>query len=177
MAGEIGPTVEFKSDMTEALAALNRIGIEIRDLKNFFLEEIDPMMTEFFREQFATAGSAGGAPWPQNKPSTRNDKIFRGAQLEVMRDSDRLMDSYIDPENRDAIREIGPQRYARGSRVEYADIHQDWFTITKWGNVLFDQPIEVPPRQVVPERMPVEFTDQWSAALEKRIWRAWEATL
>jgi hypothetical protein len=65
----------------------------------------------------------------------------------------------------ESVREFGKNKYTRSSSINHNLFHQLGFTVTRWGRVVFRSPRAVPPRRIIPERMPRAQVGAWETSL------------
>jgi phage gpG-like protein len=86
-------------------------------------EEIIDMMRADIGEQFATEGQTMSGGWAPLKPVTIERKEAEGLHTEIMRATDRLMQSLTDDRGSDQVHEVTPIGFDFGSTVEYGKYH------------------------------------------------------
>jgi hypothetical protein len=114
-----------------------------------FETRVIPLLAEFFEDQFATEGSAGGEPWEPLKPTTLMRKKQLGfADKGILRRKDKLYDALTSRERGTTGRRI--QINQKGLRMivtlKYGALHQEG---SPGGRI--------PARVLVPDPMPDEF--------------------
>jgi hypothetical protein len=168
--------------MAEADAFLARLKGKAADLRPVFAGVIDPSVTRALRDQFETSGRALGTPWQalslvtrrlRSRPDPRRggrastSKVGRAkfGFAAILRDTGRLAQSLVSPGDPEGIRDIGVQRYARGSSVPYAALHQEGFTVTQMFGRPLRSPKRVAPRPIIPENLPAPLIASWEGAV------------
>jgi phage gpG-like protein len=86
-------------------------------------EEIISLVQEDIQEQFDTEGQSMSGGWAPLKPVTVERKAAAGLQTEIMRATDRLMQSFTDDRGSDQTRIITPHGFEFGSKVDYGKYH------------------------------------------------------
>ena len=144
----------------EAQRMLREAGKRSRNLSPVFRGPVDKLVTKLFTDQFATEGKSGPLPWAPLSAATLADKArIRRGRMGVLRRFNTLWASLVKSGGPQGIRDIGPDRYERGTAVPYAAAHQLGARIRRWGNVTFRTPKRLPVRQVVPDPAPPRFVD------------------
>lgn len=81
------------------------------------------LMKDDIQEQFDSQGGSMSGGWPPLKPVTIARKARLGLSPEIMRATDRLMQSLTDVAGSDQVMDIGPHGFKFGSSVEYGAYH------------------------------------------------------
>lgn len=81
------------------------------------------LMKADIQEQFDTEGGSMSGGWAPLKPVTIAEKARKGLRPEIMRATDRLMESLTDEANSDQVLEVGAQMFKFGSSVDYGKYH------------------------------------------------------
>lgn len=82
---------------------------------------MDEEITAIVSEQFATQGGRGSGGWAALVDSTVAYKAANNLRPEILRATDALYESLINPEHADSLRIIEPQALVRGSHVQSKD--------------------------------------------------------
>src|SRR5579859_2304683 len=146
------------------------------DLRPVWADVVEPTVTEFFEEQFATEGRAGGTPWAPLTPATLAAKARAGREgMGILRFTNALWGSFVNAGSAGSIRVMEPQRYVRGSSLTtpsgrgLAALHQSGWIATQWGGRPFHAARDVPPRPIVPDPLPQAWVLTWGDAVAKYI--------
>lgn len=83
------------------------------------------VLRQAIEEQFASEGSHASGGWAPLADSTVREKARKGYRPEILRATDRLMESLTSKFDSDHIEEMrGPDTLAYGTRVPYGIFHQ-----------------------------------------------------
>jgi hypothetical protein len=156
---------------------LEQIDGKAADLRPFFIEELQPLVTEFLTRRFDTGGAFGGAPWSPLAEATlalrKRPGHGRGG---IGRDTGRMWASWVKSVGATAapggVLKITKDRYERGSSLKQSlFFHYGIESVTKpvqiedksggarWIFVRRKVPKRIPPRYIVPDVLPAEFLD------------------
>lgn len=140
--------------------------------------KIDKSVTMMFKRQFDTEGAFGGTPWKPLAPATIKARAKPGrGRGGILRDFNTLWASLVNIGDPDGIRLIEPLRYTRGTRVPYAQAHQEGKvgrrttrTGKKVGSHGKNQTRKMtrtvlPRRPIIPDPMPDHITRVWEGIL------------
>jgi phage gpG-like protein len=86
-------------------------------------EKIIDLMREDIQEQFDSEGQSMSGGWAPLKPVTIERKAALGLSPEIMRATDRLMQSLTDERGGDQVHEVTPHGFDFGSKVDYGKYH------------------------------------------------------
>lgn len=120
---------------------LLRVGANASDSAPAFASIADFWIDET-KEQFATEGRHASGGWKPLQPATLERKRRNHLRPEILRATDRMMDSLTVKGDSDMILEISASELLFGSKVPYVGAHQ--------------RPKATSP---LPQRRPVEFTE------------------
>lgn len=119
---------DVRSNMGDVLKDLDDAQGRTDDLRPVF-RLFDRRVSMFARRQFETSGAVGGTPWEELDESTKKARQRhrggnRGGVSRPLWDFGKLKTSLqeVGPES---VREVGRQRYVRGTTVFYARFHQE----------------------------------------------------
>lgn len=147
---------DVRSNMGDVLEDLDDARGRTEDLRAPF-RLFDRRVGMFARRQFETAGAAGGEPWEELDESTKRARRRhrggnRGGVNRPLWDFGKLKTSLqeVGPES---VREVGRQRYVRGTTVFYARFHQEGEG--------------VPQRQIFPDPWPMQLRFSVNALLKR----------
>ena len=117
--------VQVTVDATQILAALARLQAAAHDLRPA-LDRLGVAFVSRIRGTFEQQADPYGRAWPGLKPSTLRRRRMKGAGAQILRDTNRLMNSitHVTGENEVTI---------GATDVEYAAIHQFGGTINRKG--------------------------------------------
>lgn len=101
---------------------LTRFGEFAGDAAPAWLKIIDEMKTDI-QEQFDTQGASMSGGWAPLKPVTIERKSAMGLRPEIMRATDRLMQSLTDAAGSDQELKVEPHGFEFGSKVAYGGFH------------------------------------------------------
>jgi len=104
-----------------ALAALHLEEVGARALD---VAPIAPAVRTLFAAGEQARFAASGPGWPQLADSTKQLKEAAGLDRRILRASDRLYESLVNPDSADAIKTTTPDRIELGTKVPYARFHQ-----------------------------------------------------
>ena len=106
---------------------LNRelLGVSGRavDMRPAFVAILDLWRAET-AEQFGTEGQHASGGWKPLRPATAAAKRRRGQRPEILRATDALMRSLVEPHDGNPIARVTPSELEYGTKVEYAKFHQ-----------------------------------------------------
>lgn len=118
-----GVVLEFDAfGQKQLVRELTRFGELAGDATPAFEEIIDLMRADI-GEQFDTEGGSMSGGWAPLKPVTLERKVAAGLQTEIMRATDRLMQSFTDDRGSDQVHEVTPMGFDFGSEVPYGKYH------------------------------------------------------
>jgi phage gpG-like protein len=120
---------------------LLRVGAHSTDASPAFEAIADFWIAET-REQFATEGRHASGGWKPLTPATLEAKRRKKLRPEILRATDRMLNSLTVRDDGDMILEISPTELAYGSKVPYVGAHQRPKATSH-----------------LPQRRPVEFTE------------------
>jgi hypothetical protein len=86
-------------------------------------EEIIDLIRADIQEQFDTEGGSMSGGWAPLKPVTVERKAAAGLSTQIMRATDRLMQSLTDDRGSDQTRIVEPHGFEFGSKVDYGKYH------------------------------------------------------
>lgn len=174
------PRIETKLSID--LSKLSGISDRAENLTPVWLDEVQPLVTDFIQRQFATEGAYGGKKWAPLAPATvalrQRPGHGRGG---IGRDTNRLWASLVKSGGSSAsvggLLVIGPQTYERGSSLPYAQ----WFaggytsktrpvyTGQKWIFLRRAEPKKIPARPIFPDPLPAELVTNITDAVRRYI--------
>lgn len=141
----LGPTI----------AMLGGIQERARDLRPFLAGDLTNEVHEFFADQFATSGAAGGEPWAPLSPRTLAFKRRYGrAGMGTLRFTNQLWASLTKRGHPLGRRQVTATSLAIGSNDPKAAKHQEGRG---------DAGQNLPRRVLVPDPMPTDRVDRWAA--------------
>lgn len=118
-----GVVVEFEAFGHKMIEReLTRFG-ELAGNASPAFEEIIDLMRADIQEQFDTEGVSMSGGWAPLKPVTVERKAAAGLRTEIMRATDRLMQSLTDDRGSDQVHEVTPFGFEFGSSVDYGKYH------------------------------------------------------
>jgi len=161
---------QTRFDDQELQRMLRALGKKLGDLREFFHDELDPTVTEYFREQFASRGAHGGVPWAPLQPLTLKLRARaghgRGGPDAILWDKGMMRRDFLNATGT-GFRRVKKDSYQRGAISEVAALHQRGWT----SRSVFGQPrrtaVKVPARPVVVEDLPRPLTEQWGSAMAR----------
>jgi phage gpG-like protein len=116
--------------------------------------QIVGILRDATEQNFATRGRSGGSIWRDlSKPYAR--RTGRRVSERILRLTDRLYDSLVDPTHPEHVEEVGPTQMRWGSRVPYGVYHQS-----------------SAPRSRIPYRPPVRLSQRRRQEVVKALQRA-----
>jgi len=141
---------------------------KLKDLREFFHDEIDPTVTDFFEQQFETRGDFGGSPWEPIRPLTQQLRERaghgRGGSSAILWDTGGMRRDFLNATGT-GFRRVERKEYSRGAVSEVAALHQTGWTATTIFGQPRRKPVKVPARPVVPDDMPRTLIDQWCSKM------------
>jgi hypothetical protein len=118
-----GVALEFEAfGQKQLVRELTRFGELAGDAAPAF-EEIINLMRVDIGEQFSSEGGSMSGGWAPLKPVTLERKEAAGLQTEIMRATDRLMQSLTDDRGSDQVHDVTPMGFDFGSKVDYGKYH------------------------------------------------------
>lgn len=135
---------DVRSNLGDVLEDLDDAQGRTDDLRPVF-RLFDRRVSMFARRQFETSGAVGGDPWEPLKEETKKKRLRhrggnRGGVDKPLWDFGKLKAS-LQTAGPESVREVGRQRYVRGTTVFYARFHQEGTE-------------DIPKRQIFPDPWP-----------------------
>ncbi|HEX5437156.1 MAG TPA: hypothetical protein VFW98_08350 [Gemmatimonadaceae bacterium] len=160
------------------------------DLRPAWIEGVQPIITEFLTQRFATEGAwMTDAPWAPLAPATVELRKRPGhGRGGIGRDLNRMWASFVKSAGSTAAPNglllIAPERYERGSSLPYAQwFHAGYMSKTKpvqyegqdgelhWTFVRRKAPKRIPARPIIPDPLPPALVDQVEAVVSAYVAR------
>ncbi len=165
---------------TRGLKKLQRemkaMGGAAQDFSNPLRGKITKLVTAFFKKQWDTGGRAGGEPWPRLRPATLRAKArARRSNMGILRMSGATRSSFIRRAGPDTFHRVTKDSLEHGSRRFTAALAQEGWTASQWGGRRFKTPRRVPPRKIVPSRLPRTMTNEVEQILIRHVLKAGNA--
>lgn len=143
--------IEGEEGLLDMIGVL--LGLEMRSTNYQLL--LETKMTDeahdFFKDQFATAGQAGGDPWLPLTPYTERLKTRLGYGAKgILRRTDELYNSLTQRGANLGRAEADMESLELGTEDPKAMLHQEGYS-------------KLPPRVIVPDEIPDAYTDKWDS--------------
>jgi len=174
-------TVRYRVEVEDlaARARFRALRDKAQDFRPFFLETVDPSMTEFLQDQFQTEGRAGGSPWAPLAPFTVQWKMRAGqgraGPSKVGQDTRRMWAAFTKPGAPGSVRTIRKRYYERGADAPRTKDGKSIPALFQSGypSVVFGFPTgrTVPARPIIPERIPGSLRKKWERAMARYLER------
>jgi len=155
---------------------LLRLKKKVKDLRGFYYDQVDPLITRFFVRQFDTQGAEGGERWEPLTSVTIALKSRRGHGLRgpatIGSDSDGMRRAFTHPGGL-GFRRIDRDEYARGVIDDKAwRMQEGWKSTSIFGIPRVSPPVvNVPARPPVPREMPKSIIAEFERRLLREIER------
>lgn len=179
------PRVEAKLSID--LSPLTALGGRASNLTPVWVDDVQPIVTDFLLQRFASEGAYGGAKWAPHAPVTK--ELRKGAgrgRGGIGRDTNRLWASLVKSAGTSAapggLLAITPTRYERGSALPYAAPFAGGYNSTHrpvrgkgkdgkpgWVFLRRASPKHIAGRPIFPDPVPPEFITQVATAVRRYI--------
>ena len=127
-------------------------------------ERLSSDIFKFFKKRFDTSGRYGGKPWQRKAPAT----IQNSRSTKPLINTRRLERSFTKRGGDNLLRATDDSLEV-GSRLDYAAYHQAGFRQKTVFGTLRKNPITVPPRPILPQRVPQRDGQNWGGQLMEYI--------
>jgi len=151
-------------DTREADSLIGSLLRKTSDLREWFWDRLDPLVTDFFEAQFETEGAEGGHRWKPIAPLTRQLRARSGHGLAgssaVLQDTLGMRRDF-EHASGTGFRKVQPKEYRRGVVSEVAALQQEGWTSRSVFGQMRKAPVQVPARPIVPEDFPQSILKTW----------------
>jgi len=165
----MGASVEFTFNLADILKGLGKVESAVTDLTPFWESRMDALVRGWMKEQFETAGAAGGHKWKELSPTTLKLKArAHREKMGILRSSDTLYRSLVFRSHPDQVKIVEPTSFTFGTAVNaggkpYPAYHQGGYPLKNIFKHKLEPPHQVPARPIVPAALP----SAWQQALDK----------